>query len=346
MIAPGPAAEVHGEHARRGRRDDVVVHAVADVGDRARPQSSSSANRAKNAGSGLRSPSPRRSRRDRQAAAATPATPRLPRAGCPRPTRIPPRAAVQRARGVRVDVVELLVTRHARRHARRTRARSSNPAGRARARAACGRRSATVAPRREELLPRHADPVGPDAPRALLAEQRLAEVEDRGADHSAARRTSASRARGVVVGPVPLHAVVDHERVAAVVLDPSTSSVHHAATRSRRPRRRPPDRRHRDVAGGEDRQRAARIRPQTRKRLAPQRQREHDRPRPAPDRGRDRDRVRLARARRQHRDRPVRPLRELVHQRRGARPRARAAGWPSRAARPSTCSPTPRRPRG
>ena len=95
------------------------------------------------------------------------------------------------------------------------------------------------AQRGEQLLARDADPVRPHAPGALLAEQGLAEVEDRRAEPhgaSSARRTCGVGALRLVVRPAPLHAVVDHERVSPVVLD----ALDRRPARPRRARPPPP----------------------------------------------------------------------------------------------------------
>ena len=201
------------------------------------------------------------------------------------------------------------------------------------------------AERREQLLAGHADPVRPHAPGALLAEQRLAEVEDRRAEpHSASRaRPRRRRARR------PRRSSATARRRRSRTCRCAWSWMRSTSTRTTATRSpsvlddRAPDRGQRDVPGGEDRQRAARVLAQPRQRLAPQRQREHERPRPAPDRGRDRDRVRLARRRSRAPRRSRRATSGSSSMPRGyaaaaRRPLSRAAGWPARAARRWTCS--------
>ena len=169
------------------------------------------------------------------------------------PTRTP--AARNRANAaarVRVDVIELLVARDARREALGERAPQIEPGPTQLERvpvwmAALDRR----ADRREQLLPRRADPVGPHAPRALLAEQCLAEVEDRGAQpHTpAARGASASvRAASSSVQCQRTPSSISNVRCRG----PGSRSRRGAPPRPAPPRpdHRPSERGHRDVPGG------------------------------------------------------------------------------------------------
>ncbi len=136
----------------------------------------------------------------------------------------------------------------------------------------------------------------------------------------------------VGVRPAPADASEDLERRLRVILH--ALDVHpqrHDAVRYLGVQHdRAADRGDRD-SRSQDRQRAARVRPQPRQRLARARQHEqHGRVIRAYDRG-DRDRVRLPSARRQRRDRRVRPLRQ--HDSKGVR-HALEGGWRPRAARP------------
>ena len=224
-----------------------------------------------------------------------------PRAGSRRTRPAPqPRAASSTRARRRVDVVELLVTRGARRYPLGERAPRSKPGRHSSSACRCGWRPATVAPERgEQLLVRDADQSA-HTPHARSSLSRVSPKSKTAARSLTARAERGPRRR-CARPQRPSSATARRRRSRTCRVRWSwmrpTSTLHDRHPRALLLDHRAPDRGERDVPGGEDRHGAARVLAQPRERLPAQRQREHELPRPAPDRGRDRDRVRLPRRR-------------------------------------------------
>ena len=266
MIAPRAAAEVDGEHAGRRGGDDVVVDAVADVGDLARARGRSpSTTRAKNAGSGLATPQSAEVATRSPVATSPASEPRRPRAGCrrSRPARRPRAAAPARPRRPGRRRRAPRGAGRPPRAARRTRAADRSPGRHSSSAWTCGWRPATVAPiaansswRVTPIQSAHT----PQARSSLSSVSPKSKTAARSLTARAAPADGGVGALGVGVGPAPLHAVVDHERVAAVVLDALDVDAHDRDPLALVDHRRAADRRQRHVPGGEHRERAARVR--------------------------------------------------------------------------------------